>query len=44
MYALEPSEFKIGFFMDNGEDELGNKVHIITIGLLLFSINITRYL
>jgi hypothetical protein len=40
---LQLDELCLGFFLANGEDELGNQIHITTIGLLIFSFEITIY-
>jgi hypothetical protein len=40
---LELDELCLGFFLANGEDEIGNKIHITTIGLLIFSFEIIIY-
>lgn len=40
---LNPDEIEIGLFMAYGEDETG-KYHMITIGFLIFSVSLIRYI
>jgi hypothetical protein len=40
---LELNELCLGVFLANGEDEMGNQIHITTIGFLIFSFEITIY-
>lgn len=38
-YVLNLDELQLGFSMNHGEDEMGNQIHMTTLGFLIFSIN-----
>jgi hypothetical protein len=40
---LELDELCLGFYLANGEDEIGNQIHITTIGFLIFSLELVIY-
>jgi hypothetical protein len=41
---LAPDELELGIFMAYGENAESKQFHMVTLGFLIFSVNIIRYI